>query len=102
MKKYGAMIDFLRGRSSGLPRLIAGSAVTVVLGLGPANGASAGVVVQQSPVGGNDAFPSVSAAQTADDFVLSANTSVSGLVGLLLQGSDHTAGGCIPRTHQCR
>lgn len=80
MKKYGAMIDFLRGRSSALPRLIAGSAVTVVLGLGLANGASAGVVFQQSPVGGNDAFPSVSAAQTADDFVLSANTWVSGLV----------------------
>ncbi|MCM8620306.1 MAG: hypothetical protein NFW16_00885 [Candidatus Accumulibacter sp.] len=80
MKKYGAMIDFLRGSNSGLPRLIGGSAVTLVLGLCLADGASAGVVFQQSPVGGNDAFPSISAAQTADDFVLSANTSVSGLV----------------------
>lgn len=80
MKKYGAMIDFLRGSSSGLPRLIGSSAVTLVLGLCLANGASAGVVFQQLPVGGNDAFPSISAAQTADDFVLSANTSVSGLV----------------------
>ena len=62
MKKYGAMIDFLRGSSPGLPRLIGGSAVTLVLGLCLANGASAGVVFEQSPVGGNDAFPSISAA----------------------------------------
>lgn len=80
MKTYDAMIDFLRGSRSGLPRLIGGSAVALVLGFCLASGASAGVVFEQSPVGGNDAFPSIYAAQTADDFVLLANTPVSGLV----------------------
>lgn len=80
MKKYDAMIDFVRGSSSGLPRLIGGSAVALVLGLCLATGTSAGVLFEQSPVDGNDAFASISAAQTADDFVLSANTAVSGLI----------------------
>lgn len=79
MKTHDAMSNFLRGGRSGLPRLIGGSAVALVLGLCLASGVSAGVVFEQSPVDGNDAFPSISAAQTADDFVLSANTAVSGL-----------------------
>jgi hypothetical protein len=80
MKKYHAMLDFLRESSPRLPRSVACSTVTLVLGLSLANGASAGAIFEQSPVGGNDAFPSVSAAQSADDFVLSANTLVSGVV----------------------
>ncbi|MBK7676225.1 MAG: hypothetical protein IPJ27_16565 [Candidatus Accumulibacter sp.] len=41
--------------------------------------ASAAVVFEQAPADGNDAFLSISAAQSADGFVLSTTTSVTGL-----------------------
>lgn len=80
MKKCHAMLDFLREGSPCLPRLVARSTVALVLGLSLVNGASAGAIFVQSPVDSNDAFPSSSAAQSADDFLLSANALVSGVV----------------------
>lgn len=80
MKKCNARLDFLREGSLRLLRLIARSTVALVLGLSFASGASASVIFEHSPVGGNDAFPSTSAAQSADDFVLLANALVSGVV----------------------
>lgn len=83
MKKHDAMIaisDLLRGSRSGLPRLIGRSAVALALGFCLSSVASADMVFRQLPGDGNDAFSSISAAQTADDFLLAANAAVSGLV----------------------
>ena len=80
MKNHDAMTDFLRERNPHLPQRLARSTVALVLGLSLASVASASVVFQQAPLAGNDAFPSISAAQSADDFVLPANALVSGVV----------------------
>jgi|APEBP8051072266_1049373.scaffolds.fasta_scaffold10463_2 hypothetical protein len=80
MKKCNARLDFLREGSPRLLRSVARSTVALVLVLSFASGVSASVIFEQSPVDGNDAFSSTSAAQSADDFVLSANALVSGVV----------------------
>lgn len=80
MKKCDAMIDYPDDGRSGVLRLIGDAAVMFFLGLFLARAASAGTVFAQPPAGGNDAFSSIFAAQSADDFVLSANTAVSGVV----------------------
>lgn len=80
MKKHDAIIDFPLDKSTSLPRWLARSTVALVLGLTLASVASASVVFLQAPAAGNDAFPSTSAAQSADDFALSADALVSGVV----------------------
>ena len=72
-------IDHMRASGSGLLRTTRRTVLPLLLGLSLAGGALAGVVFEQSPVGGNDAFPSTSAAQSADDFLLSVKTDVSAL-----------------------
>ncbi|KFB67361.1 hypothetical protein [Candidatus Accumulibacter vicinus] len=79
MSKRELEDDDLGGSPRGLPRSIGRAALPFFFGLSLISGAWAGVVFKQLPLGGNDAFPSISTAQTADDFVFSATTAISGL-----------------------
>lgn len=80
MMKYNALADFMRDSSTGLLRRTGNLGLAAAVGLVLATGANASVVFEQSPVNGNDAFPSGSSGQSADDFVLAASTSISSLV----------------------
>ena len=58
---------------------LARTVLPVVLSASVMGAASAAVVFEQSPADGNDAFPSISAEQSADGFTLSTAASVTGL-----------------------
>lgn len=69
----------LNARAFGWRAAITDAVLPVILGVSLVSAASAAVVFEQEPVNGNDAFPSISAAQSADGFVLPTTTSVTGL-----------------------
>jgi len=65
--------------SSWLESATARAVLAVLLWVSAVNVASPAVVFEQAPVDGADAFPSISAAQSADGFALSMTTGVTGL-----------------------
>lgn len=75
MRKSQALRAPVRGWRAAVGRAV----VPVVLGVSLIGPASAAVVFGRLPVDGNDSFLSISAAQSADGFTLSATTEVTGL-----------------------
>jgi hypothetical protein len=79
MKEMKSNRESLHARALGWRAAIARAVLPAVLGASLVGPASAAVVFDQPPADGNDAFPSITAAQSAGGFRLSTTTAVTGL-----------------------